>query len=382
MARHQRRRTASGQRALAVLLACCAAACYPADERVALRSDLDRLRLLVGIDGLSPPVDIAVPAGTGSMLIEVHGARGRYYLAELLTPSGRDLVSSATYVSRESEDTYAGQVNWLIPNTPDQPSLRLQEGHYQLTLRGETVWGGPLREEVEIIIYFKREPAPGVGCGVSLDFLIADDALLAADVAPVTQALVDRVARLYRQADIRISDHSWSLVRLPSGSASAADRPQAVIREVDDWLAYARERKLVRPHAVHVLLVNWLGYLDPEQRETRMLGFSMGLPGPYDGGLDNAAILLATRAAASRSGRFDLDKVAGTMAHELGHYLGLLHTSEKDSDVHDPLDDTPPCVAGCKNIMAPVSGSSRRVEFTPDQAWVMQRHPICVEDGT
>lgn len=32
-----------------------------------------------------------------------------------------------------------------------------------------------------------------------------------------------------------------------------------------------------------------------------------------------------------------------TLAHELGHYLGLFHTSERNGEVLDPFDDTPSC---------------------------------------
>ena len=36
-------------------------------------------------------------------------------------------------------------------------------------------------------------------------------------------------------------------------------------------------------------------------------------------------------------------RVAETMAHELGHQLGLYHTTESDGSYHDPLSDTPQC---------------------------------------
>ncbi len=35
--------------------------------------------------------------------------------------------------------------------------------------------------------------------------------------------------------------------------------------------------------------------------------------------------------------------LAKILAHEIGHYLGLFHTSESDGQTHDPVDDTPEC---------------------------------------
>ena len=40
-----------------------------------------------------------------------------------------------------------------------------------------------------------------------------------------------------------------------------------------------------------------------------------------------------------------LPLVVQTFAHELGHWLGLSHTSERDGTAHDPIADTPECGA-------------------------------------
>ncbi len=37
--------------------------------------------------------------------------------------------------------------------------------------------------------------------------------------------------------------------------------------------------------------------------------------------------------------------LAVTLAHEIGHYLGLYHLNEYDGSAHDPLADTPACLA-------------------------------------
>jgi hypothetical protein len=40
---------------------------------------------------------------------------------------------------------------------------------------------------------------------------------------------------------------------------------------------------------------------------------------------------------------------AQTMAHELGHQLGLFHTTEADGTMHDPISDTAECPASAND---------------------------------
>ena len=69
--------------------------------------------------------------------------------------------------------------------------------------------------------------------------------------------------------------------------------------------------------------------------------------------------------------RGDAPALGRTIAHELGHYLGLFHLTEPASpDIHDPLSDTP--LADPDNLMA-VDGDG--LVLTPDQRAVAREHP-------
>jgi hypothetical protein len=109
-----------------------------------------------------------------------------------------------------------------------------------------------------------------------------------------------------------------------------------------------------------------------------------GIPGPLGmHGTGASGIAIATNMMEG-----DPQRLGRTLAHELGHYLGLFHTSEADGSVYDALPDTPACtnkydadgngldVADCAgvgsdNLMfwARTTGT----KLTPDQQAVLKR---------
>jgi hypothetical protein len=78
--------------------------------------------------------------------------------------------------------------------------------------------------------------------------------------------------------------------------------------------------------------------------------------------------------------------MAGTMAHELGHYLGMFHPVEDGYQYWDALDDTPPCSTRQEcdaqlgsNLMYWITlcdrqGCDPQEDLTADQKGVMQRY--------
>ncbi len=66
-----------------------------------------------------------------------------------------------------------------------------------------------------------------------------------------------------------------------------------------------------------------------------------GIPGPLGmHGTGGSGIVVAADMMAGNP-----NALGRTLAHELGHYLGLFHTSEADGCVRDVLADTPECIA-------------------------------------
>lgn len=129
------------------------------------------------------------------------------------------------------------------------------------------------------------------------------------------------------------------------------------------------------------------------------LGIAAGIPGSMglEGGHNGILIGISSHRV---GGVLDTTFLGETVAHEMGHFLGLFHASESTGSPHDPLDDTPECLSdrdvngsgsleveecagfGAENLMfwTPfASWGNRRISqsvLTPDQRTVIRYSPI------
>ena len=123
------------------------------------------------------------------------------------------------------------------------------------------------------------------------------------------------------------------------------------------------------------------------------IGISMGLPGPaglhgtHGSGVAFTAEYLGTETESPTGGTVSGDVLtAQVLAHELGHYLGLFHTSESNGANHDPLPDTPECqqigldCPDLTNLMFPYAGTDHTT-LTADQAYVVGVNPLTKVPG-
>ena len=121
------------------------------------------------------------------------------------------------------------------------------------------------------------------------------------------------------------------------------------------------------------------------------IGVSLGLPGPAGlHGTPASGVVFTSEFLGQRfQDRFSNEPVDGNaytgivMAHEVGHYLGLFHTSETSGQVIEPLMDTPSCprrdfptrCPDLNNLMFPLAGISH-TEVSADQATMIQANPL------
>ncbi|MBF0352596.1 MAG: hypothetical protein HQM11_16305 [SAR324 cluster bacterium] len=131
-----------------------------------------------------------------------------------------------------------------------------------------------------------------------------------------------------------------------------------------------------------------------------LLGISSGIPGPHGIKSRYSGVLIGLNAhvrGGLSTGTLDIKLLGETAAHEMGHWLGLSHTSERNGDLFDDLDDTPQCpislaatpsrgvtVDDCRdldglNLMFWAAPSNRDLEqtwLTSQQSQVVVQTPI------
>ena len=104
-----------------------------------------------------------------------------------------------------------------------------------------------------------------------------------------------------------------------------------------------------------------------------VLGISAGVPGPaFVGASYRSGVAIATFNEAVGK-----DYFGSTMAHEVGHYLGLFHSSEQGGDLHDTLTDT--LDDDSTNLMFWAYSPEEQV-ISEYQGTVIRSHPLILPD--
>ena len=195
------------------------------------------------------------------------------------------------------------------------------------------------------------------------------------------QIVLDEVDALLGGAGIVLGDVAYQDVTDSVDELTLIESEDGPSSELGRLLAMSGD---VTERRLHIFFVQGIDYGGLE-----VVGQAGSAPGPalIQGG-SHAGIAMST---------VDLDGAPEMLglstAHEIGHYLGLYHTTEKDANGWDPLEDTAFCGAendtnddgwvnhdecggmGADNVMfwSPPEGAS---ELTADQEFVLVRNPL------
>jgi hypothetical protein len=267
-----------------------------------------------------------------------------------------------------------GYVTPLIVPAVPQFESQLQTGAHRLQINTRAP---------EVCHYLIESNSPGTR--VDLNIYLVGVPGISAQSAPVNgdmQAVLAKFAELYEQAGIEVGEVTYQDI-----TGDDADR-FSIIRSDSDvarLVALSRQPENDNYLSVNIFFTRQFAF----SGGGGAIGISMGLPGPAglhgtpSSGVVFTSEYMGTSFRERGFGTVDGNEFTGViLAHELGHYLGLFHTTEQNSQGFDPLLDTPECRSGfpsqCPdlgNMMFPLASIGNQT-ITADQAFVIGVNPL------
>lgn len=342
----------------------------------------------VAIDGtgFSAPLSFELPEDAVSFSITVVGPSEVWAVVHDMTgPTGQVLMGTSWHTSPTNQggaqlcvpcvNRVSGSSGAVAALVPISPSVTVAAGNYTFGVASFTSesngFSAPtitaVAATVDVFVDFKRgKPLAATGT-LDLNLFFTGAGGIQAATAMTDNRITDALAlmrEIYGKAGITIGevrtfdmDAQFQVIEgifdpgndFEAASAQTADAPPGVN------LIFVRE--ISEPSS-------------PFGGFGVILGVSGGIPGPVlVQGSGRSAVIVDIDVPADGQGGAP---IGATMAHEVGHYLGLFHSSEFLNQLHDPLPDTPQ--GDATNLMY-FEGSSGGNNVTADQGTVMRSNP-------
>jgi hypothetical protein len=280
--------------------------------------------------GRSAPFKFVAPDDVRSLSVSVVGEPDkRYWICDWTSEDGFVLVHSG-WEELDENDFFCTTCNNRVYQAdgvttafaPNSSASKVTPGEHTLTICGED-FVYPLDGEVRLHVTAKRgeaEPSSGV-LDLNLFFTGAEGwTAETAPTDPVFQSELGQIAEIFAQSGITLGNVSY--VDLGEDkTVISQDDLGPVYQSLDPDL----------PLAVNVLFFEHL-----EPSFVPFLALSAGVPGPYVRNTQAGGIAMSMREIRQHNG-----VVSRILAHEVGHFIGLIHATEVIGGGVDPLDDTP-----------------------------------------
>jgi hypothetical protein len=341
--------------------------------------EVDGLRVLSG-EGRSrrdalARVELEVLEGESALLVSAAADEDHsVYVRELWTPEGEKAYDATFWWDQKEQLTNAAfadpvtTFNWPV-REEDEP---LREGRWEIRF-GTLDQGNRAepREQVWVDAALKQDADLGTG-RIAVEVILAGSVVDDASARSAVEDALTGWAALYAAAGLELEAQV-----LEEPDVSPPLPPSIGSGEVYETGAAATGRR-VRLYVV-----------DAFDQPQGLYGMAGSIPGPVVAS-PVAAVAVGWRIHAGPDGTFSDEETrmfGETMAHEVGHYLGLFHPVEMNFGKWDALSDTPRCEdeTACvgelaRNLMFPypvcsfMGGCEQQSSLTDQQIGVMHRY--------
>ncbi len=324
---------------------------------------------------------VEVPAGTGSVALTVRGGGHHLVVASVIqAPSGLVVWDHHSGVAANRTHPETDPYTLLLPSNP---GVALEPGLWRVRLVTERPNGATLS------VTATYAPTREAGTlDLNLIFVGIDglDAVTA-PADPTFQTLLGEVEAVYKSAGVSFGQIEY--VDVVGDAAKRFRITNVATGELEALLALGDGQ---REGALNVFFVH---ELEGDGAGYTLFGQAGGVPGPAGPGSRSGVVVGLSPL------RDEPDAVRIVLAHEMGHFLGLYHTTERNGTAlrpdgivgFDPLCDTPSCPDGadrntngilssgeCQtrdgdNLMFGLAAPGS-LTLTAEQAQILRSHPL------
>jgi len=333
--------------------------------------------------GESEQLKVTLPDGTSSVFVMLESPDDFHFLnlKTVVTPkpATESIIVGAgngTCIPCKNRVSAGQKVGaFLIPNDPGIATVK--GGEWRFTIRGTTIIKKPFETTypvwpgiVDMTLLARTEPIPAEGRLVlHLHFTGADDLTAAnAPTDPRLEEALINVQAILGAAGITVEVGGYHDVPGVAEDPTLLDL-QSTLGAPNDLSKVLLTAQTDDPNALNVFFVNSIYRDDDFAGGGLVLGIAAGIPGPafmgpnYRGGVVIASLDLMG----------ETDYWGNVIAHEISHFLGLYHTTEKSGSVHDTLDDT--AEGDSVNLMH-WAYAPEKLEISEQQGTVLRSHPL------
>jgi len=310
------------------------------------------------VNGFSQELSVFIPENTVSVAISVVGELSdahQYALGSWLNPAGTLIGSNWELDGQNGGGALcftcgvriAASQGAFTAMAPNNPNATFEAGEHRFTVTAkippDNPFGGgaptPVDDDVFITVQAKviEGGLPETGTlNLNLYFTGAQGwtASSVQNNADFT-TMMDRVKEIYTQVGVSLGNVTYSDIPAEFQVIESLDGPDA------DLMRMFAESEGSDPQNLNVFFVDELSG-GPFGGFGVILGIAGGIPGPpLLPGTPRSGVAIAIKPVPNVPAEKDT-----TMAHEMGHFLGLFHTAEQSFGgfipaVYDPLPDTP-----------------------------------------